>query len=122
MKSVDPSAIFDYVCAGDFNVCAFSSALGRDYSLYSQLYTTPYLDVLDLCRLQDPEVDAKFEQAATTMDDEERNAIYKDLIEQLELGAYYVPLYYDDYLWACDPAFEPHIDDGGLWIYYSTWE
>lgn len=120
MKSMDISAIFGSLSAGDFSVGVLGSGLGRDYSLYSQLYTTDYLDVLDMCRLQDADVDARFAEAAVTVDKAAREEIYKGLIEQLETGAYYIPVYYDDYIWASDTGFTPYIDDGGLMVYYCT--
>lgn len=122
MKSMDASAIFSSLASGDFTVGVLGSGLGRDYSLYSQLYTMDYLDVLDMCRLQDPEVDSKFAEAAITVDKTAREAIYKDLIQQLETGAYYIPVFYEDFIWASDPGFTPFIDDGALMIYRCTME
>lgn len=122
MKSMDASAIFSSLASGDFTVGVLGSGLGRDYSLYSQLYTMDYLDVLDMCRLQDPEVDSKFAEAAITVDKTVREAIYKDLIQQLETGAYYIPVFYEDFIWASDPGFTPFIDDGALMIYRCTME
>lgn len=120
LHSMDSSAIFGEIASGNFTVCCFGSGLGRDYSLYSQLYTTEYLNSLDLCRLQDPEVDAAFAKAAVTIDAGERNTLYKELITKLETGAYYIPVYYKNLIWASDPNFTPDLDDGGVRVYYST--
>lgn len=122
LKSTDDSAIFGDLATGNFNIGVLGSGLGRDYSLYSQLYTTAYLGALDLCQLQDSAVDEAFATAAVTVDDAEREAMYKALITELETNAYYVPVYYADYIWAAHPGFTPHIDDGGLQIYYCTME
>lgn len=122
MKAVDGTAIFEQLAEGSFNIAVLNSGLGRDYSLYSQLYTSDYIGALDLCRLRDPAVDETFANAAVCTDEDERAAIYKDLIEQLELGAYYIPIYYADFIWASDPGFTPCIDDGGLMVYYCTME
>lgn len=58
MKSMDASAIFSSLASGDFTVGVLGSGLGRDYSLYSQLYTMDYLDVLDMCRHRTPRLTA----------------------------------------------------------------
>lgn len=122
LKATDDSAIFGDLAMGNFNMGVLGSGLGRDYSLYSQLYTTAYLGALDLCQLQDSAVDEAFATAAITVDKAEREAMYKDLITKLETEAYYVPVYYASYIWAAHPGFTPHIDDGGLQIYYCTME
>ena len=79
---------------GNFEIAVMGVSMGTDYAMFDQIYCTQFIDNLNQARYSNPEVDDLFAQGVATLDKQERQEIYDQVIEIVQDDAVYIPVFF----------------------------
>ena len=69
-----------------------------------------YIGMANNARYSNPEIDALFEKAAATIDDDDRTAVYEEIFTKIQDEAVYAVLYNPTMLYAHNANLKLHTD------------
>lgn len=93
IESLDGNSLVSDCISGNFGIADMGQTNGLDYDFMKTYYSTAYIDSLNMARYSNSEVDALFEEGASTSDRDARLEIYGKVQEIVTDACLYVPLY-----------------------------
>ena len=94
IEMAESSAYMTDCINGNFGIAVMGVTLGSDYAMFDQIYASQFIDNLNLARYNNPEVDELFAQGVATVDKQERQDIYAQVIEIVQDDAVYIPIFF----------------------------
>ena len=109
--------------------------MAGEHQVETMGYTYPIADIvylwfdsanigsgLNLSHTDDPDLDALISKSRTTMDPDERNAVFEDLQKYVVDHAIWAPLWIDNYTWAYDKSIQgAQVHPDAYTMYFDAW-
>ena len=115
----------DYVTdliSGNYAIGGMNSNVGYDFSIYSALYQSNYINSNNLARYSNPRVDELFTLGAKTIDPSARQSIYKELIDILQKDAVYAPVFFVKMAYAYNRDLNYRLRVQGTRLFDCSWK
>lgn len=89
----ESSAVVTDCMSGNYTLACMQVGRYPDFATYDMLYQTQYIDNINLARYSNPEVDELFNRGVVTLDQNERLAIYDEILSIVQEDAVYAPMF-----------------------------
>ena len=89
----ESSAVVTDCMSGNYTLACMQVGRYPDFATYDMLYQTQYIDNINLARYSNPEVDELFNRGVVTLDQNERLAIYDEILSIVQEDAVYPPMF-----------------------------
>lgn len=118
------NAYLDKLRKGEFGLTCLQMSLQGDTQQMNMAVCTDYIGMANNARYSNPEIDALFEKAVATIDEDERTAIYEDIFTKVQEDAVYAVLYNSTMLFAANADLNVHTLplEGMYYIYDFSWK
>lgn len=94
IETMEQSAYATDCLSGNYDIGLMQAAMGNDFAGQERMFTTQFINDFNIARYSNPEVDELFKLGATTLDQEERNEYYRQVVDITNKDAVYAPLYW----------------------------
>jgi len=113
IRTVEQSALVEALVLGNYSMAMMGLSLSVDASMVTMAYKSDFINALNLARYSNATVDDLFDQAGSTLDQQERLRLYREAFDITSVEAVYLPLYSLTAGFATDPDLESSI--------YTNW-
>lgn len=117
------NAYLEKLSQGDFGLTCLQMSLEGDTQQMSMAVCSDYIGMANNARYSNPEIDALFEKAAATIDDDDRTAVYEEIFTKIQDEAVYAVLYNPTMLYAHNANLKLHTlpIEGVYYFYDFSW-
>lgn len=117
------NAYLDKLSQGDFGITCLQMSLEGDTQQVAMALGTDYIGMANNARYTNPEIDALFDEAVHTIDQDDRAAVYDKIFRQVQEEAVYAVLYNPTMLYAGNASLNIHHlpIEGIYFVYDFSW-
>ena len=123
LEILEFNAYLNKLGQGDYTVTCLQMCLDGDTQNVAMAVTKDYIGMANNARWYDDKVEAWFDEAVTTVDENARAALYNEVFSYIQEQAVYAVLYNPIMLYAHTDALSMHTLslEGDYYIYYFSW-
>lgn len=123
LEVLEFNAYLSKLMQGDFNLTCLNMSLEGDTQNVSMAITKDFIGMANNARWYNDQVEEWFRQAVTTVDENERAAIYNDIFSLVQEEAVYAVMYNPTMLFAHNEDLTIHQLplEGNYYVYYFHW-